>query len=417
MPAKTSVREAQIQQLIRREMDTRRGGDRYARVQDNPFIPVKGAAAVSTFSIDVDTASYTNVRQYLMRSNQLPPPSAVRIEEMINYFDYSYEGPDGNSAAPFAAHIELARCPVEVRQPAGSSGSEGPRNRFPGTPGLEPGVPRGRFRFDEPAQQTALVVDGLRQLTHELGENDRVAIVVYASAEGLALPSTPGTDKDTILGVLDRLNAGGSTAGGAGIELAYTIAQENFVEGGVNRVILCTDGDFNVGVSDTAGLQRLAERKAQEANVFLTVLGFGRGNLNDEMMETISNKGNGNYHYIDNSREARKVLIEQMSGTLVTIAKDVKIQIEFNPAHVAAYRLIGYENRCWLERILMTTRRTPAKLAPGTRSRRCTNSSRPAWRRRTVTPSRSNTRTNQPPTARPASAAKMTIGLTTSSSR
>jgi Ca-activated chloride channel family protein len=190
-----------------------------------------------------------------------------------------------------------------------------------------------------------LVVDGLKYLTRELGENDRVAIVVYASAQGLALPSTPGTEQEAILSTLSNLAAGGSTAGGAGIKLAYQVAEDNFIEGGANRVILCTDGDFNVGVTSTAELQRMAEEKAKGTGVFLTVLGFGRGNLNDAMMETISNKGNGNYHYVDNLREARRVLVEQMTGTLVTIAKDVKIQVEFNPAKVAGYRLIGYENR------------------------------------------------------------------------
>ena len=190
-----------------------------------------------------------------------------------------------------------------------------------------------------------LVIHGLKRLTEELGENDRVAIVVYASSEGLALPSTSGEKQEAINQALARLRAGGSTAGGAGIKLAYKVAQENFIQGGVNRVILCTDGDFNVGTTSTAELEALAERKANETGVFLTALGFGRGNLNDAMMESITNKGNGNYHYVDSYREAQKVLVEEVSGTLVTIAKDVKIQIEFNPAHVAGYRLIGYENR------------------------------------------------------------------------
>jgi Ca-activated chloride channel family protein len=184
----------------------------------------------------------------------------------------------------------------------------------------------------------------MKLLAGQLGENDRVAIVVYASAEGLVLPSTPGVERAKIVAALDELQAGGSTAGGAGIELAYRIAQENFIEGGVNRVLLCTDGDFNVGTTSTAALERMVEERAT-SGVFLSVLGFGRGNLNDAMMETISNKGNGNYAYIDSISEARKVLVEQMGGTLVTIAKDVKIQVEFNPARVAAYRLIGYENR------------------------------------------------------------------------
>ena len=198
--------------------------------------------------------------------------------------------------------------------------------------------------MDEP-NKLPLVVYGLEQLTRELGENDRVAIVVYANSEGLVLPSTVGSDQRTILAALGQLQAGGSTAGGAGIQLAYQIAEDNFVKGGTNRVILCTDGDFNVGVTSTAELERLCEQKAKDTGVFLSVLGFGRGNLNDAMMEAIADHGNGNYHYIDNRTESRRVLVEEMTGTLVTIAKDVKIQVEFNPRQVAGYRLIGYENR------------------------------------------------------------------------
>ena len=320
-------------------------GDRYAAIHDNAFIVPDKAAAVSTFSIDVDTASYTNVRQFILQSQMLPPPDAVRIEELINYFDYSYDPPKADAPEPFATDIQVARCPWQSEHllaRVAIKGRELDADKRPKSNLV--------FLVDvsgsmDDSNKLPLVVAGLRQLAQELSENDRVAIVVYASAEGLALPSTNGTEKATILAALDRLNAGGSTAGGAGIELAYKIAQQNFIPDGVNRVILCTDGDFNVGVSDTEGLQRLAEQKAAEADVFLTVLGFGRGNLNDEMMETISNKGNGNYHYIDNLREARKVLIEEMSATLVTIAKDVKIQIEFNPSRIAKYRLIGYENR------------------------------------------------------------------------
>jgi Ca-activated chloride channel family protein len=198
--------------------------------------------------------------------------------------------------------------------------------------------------MDQP-NKLPLVVYGLEQLTRELGENDRVAIVVYASSEGLVLPSMPGNNQQVILAALGQLRAGGSTAGGAGIQLAYQIAEDNFIEGGTNRVILCTDGDFNVGVTSTAELERLCEQKAKETGVFLSVLGFGRGNLNDAMMEAIADHGNGNYHYVDNRAEARRVLVEEMTGTLVTIAKDVKIQVEFNPRQVAGYRLIGYENR------------------------------------------------------------------------
>jgi Ca-activated chloride channel family protein len=320
--------------------------DQYARIHDNPFLPVTAANTdhrLSTFSIDVDTASYANVRQFLMQSHTLPPPDAVRIEELVNYFDYDYTPPTGD--VPFAANVEVAGCPWApdhrlVR--VGIKGREMERNQRP--------LSNLVFLIDvsgsmnEP-NKLPLLVEGMKQLTRELGENDRVAIVVYASTEGLALDSTLGTDQSKILAALDQLQAGGSTAGGAGIQLAYKIAQQNFIKGAVNRVILCTDGDFNVGVTSPAELERMAETNAKETGVFLTVLGFGRGNLNDAMMEQVADKGNGNYHYIDTRREAGKVLVEEMTGTLVTIAKDVKIQVEFNPAKVAGYRLIGYENR------------------------------------------------------------------------
>jgi Ca-activated chloride channel family protein len=336
-------------------------GDQYTRIVENPFIKAEGANAVSTFSIDVDTASYANVRQFLLGMNTLPPPDAVRIEELINYFQYDYAGPKDNAtdtaaadappgsdeaaAAPFAAHVEVAGCPWRPEHRLvriGIKGRELERDKRP----------RSNLVFlvdvsgsmNEP-NKLPLVVYGLEQLTRELGENDRVAIVVYASSEGLVLPSTSGSDQQAILTALGQLQAGGSTAGGAGIQLAYQIAEDNFIEGGTNRVILCTDGDFNVGVTSTAELERMCQQKAKDTGVFLSVLGFGRGNLNDAMMEAIADHGNGNYHYVDNRTEARRVLVEEMTGTLITIAKDVKIQVEFNPHQVAGYRLIGYENR------------------------------------------------------------------------
>ena len=320
--------------------------DQYARIHDNPFLPVSAANTdhrLSTFSIDVDTASYANVRQFLTQSHQLPPPDAVRIEELVNYFDYDYTPPTGD--VPFAANVEVAGCPWApdhrlVR--VGIKGREMERTQRPLSNLVFLIDVSGSM--DEP-NKLPLLVQGMKELTRELGENDRVAIVVYASSEGLALDSTLGTDQSKILAALDQLRAGGSTAGGAGIQLAYQVAQKNFIKGGVNRVILCTDGDFNVGVTSPAELERMAETNAKETGVFLTVLGFGRGNLNDAMMEQVADKGNGNYHYIDTQREARKVLVEEMTGTLVAIAKDVKIQVEFNPAQVAGYRLIGYENR------------------------------------------------------------------------
>ncbi len=336
-------------------------GDQYTRIVENPFVKAEGGAAVSTFSIDVDTASYTNVRQFLMQMNTLPPPDAVRIEELINYFDYNYAPPTDDSRlrlsddgrenesaaapAPFAAHVEVAGCPWATDHRLvriGIKGRELDRSKRPQSNLVFLVDVSGSM--NDPAK-LPLVVYGLQQLTRELGENDRVAIVVYASSEGLVLPSTPGTKQDEILAALGRLRAGGSTAGGAGIHLAYQLAEDNFIAGGTNRVILCTDGDFNVGVTSTAELQRMVEQKAKDTKVFLSVLGFGRGNLNDAMMEAISDHGNGNYHYVDNRTEARRVLVEEMTGTLVTIAKDVKIQVEFNPRQVAGYRLIGYENR------------------------------------------------------------------------
>lgn len=319
--------------------------DQYAAIQENAFTKPLGEDALSTFSIDVDTASYSNARQYLMGQRRLPPSDAVRVEELVNYFDYSYADPDAESEDPFTASMEVAPCPwkpehrlvrigikgreVEVDQRPLSnlvflidvSGSMNDRNKLP------------------------LVVEGLKALTERLGENDRVAIVVYAGSQGVVLPSTSGEQKDEIRSALGRLQAGGSTAGGAGLKLAYELAEQNQIPGGVNRVVLCTDGDFNVGLTGTEELAKLVETRAKDTSVFLTVLGFGRGNLNDAMLETISGRGDGHYAYIDNEKEARRVLSRNLSGTLVTIAKDVKLQVEFNPAKVASYRLIGYENR------------------------------------------------------------------------
>src|SRR4029079_10192849 len=253
--------------------------------------------------------------------------------------------PKQSDEAPFAAHVEVTMCPWAPEHRLariGIKGREMDRNKRPQSNLVFLVDVSGSM--NEPAK-LPLVVYGLEQLTRELGENDHIAIVVYAGTEGLVLPSTSGSKQDTILAALAKLQAGGSTAGGAGIQLAYQIAEDNFIKGGTNRVILCTDGDFNVGVTNTADLQRLVEKKAKETGVFLSTLGFGRSNLNDAMMVAISDHGNGNYHYIDNRTEARRVLVREMTGTLVTIAKDVKIQVEFNPAKVAGYRLIGYEKR------------------------------------------------------------------------
>lgn len=316
-------------------------GDRYAPIVENAFLEVKNAP-LSTFSIDVDTASYSKVRMYLMQQGVLPRPDAVRIEELVNYFTYEYAPP--TDERPFAAHLEVAECPWTpahrlVR--VGIKGKEIDRDRRPASNLV--------FLLDVSGSMNhpnklPLVKQGMKMLVDQLSENDSVAIVVYASATGLVLEPTSGDHKQVILDALDRLHAGGSTNGGAGIQLAYQTALDHFIRGGVNRVILCTDGDFNVGVTGTDELVRMAEQNAK-TGVFLSVLGFGMGNHNDAMLEQISGKGNGNYAFIDTEAEARKVLVEQMAGTLVTIAKDVKIQVEFNPRQVAAYRLIGYENR------------------------------------------------------------------------
>ncbi len=317
------------------------GGDKYELITENPFLSAK-QNPLSTFSIDVDTASYSKARMFLFDHNSLPPADAVRIEEFVNYFDYDYAGPTDEH--PFAANVEIAECPWKPEHRlvrVGIKGKEMPQQQRP--------LSNLVFLIDvsgsmNQPNKLPLLQQGMKMLVEQLGENDRAAIVVYAGAAGLVLPSTSGDQKQDIISALERLTAGGSTNGGQGIQLAYQVALDNFIVGGTNRVILCSDGDFNVGITSNAELIRLVEENAKQ-NIFLTVLGFGIGNHNDAMLEQISNKGNGNYAFIDTELEARKVLVEQMSATLVTIAKDVKIQVEFNPAKVAAYRLIGYENR------------------------------------------------------------------------
>ncbi len=316
------------------------GGESYAQVTDNPF---RSAAKepLSTFSIDVDTASYANVRRYL-RGGSLPPKDAVRIEELVNYFTYTYAKPKGET--PFSVDAEVAACPWNSEHKLARialKGREIPeQSRKPGNLVFLLDVSGSM----SDANKLPLLKSGLKMLVQNLNAKDKVTIVVYAGAEGLALPPTPCTNKQTIIEALDRLESGGSTNAGAGIELAYKLAQENFIQGGVNRVILATDGDFNVGVTSQDALVQLIEQKAKQG-VFLTVLGLGMGNYKDSTLELLADKGNGNYGYIDTEAEAKKMLVEQMGATLVTIAKDVKIQVEFNPAKVGAYRLVGYENR------------------------------------------------------------------------
>lgn len=296
---------------------------------------------LSTFSIDVDAASYSNIRRFI-NNGQRPPKDAVRIEEMINYFEYDYPQPAGEH--PFEIITEISRAPWNEEHKLMHIGLQG--KRIP-TEHLPPS--NLVFLLDVSGSMNApnklpLLKASFRLLTDQLREQDRVAIVVYAGAAGVVLNATPGSEKRTILDALERLEAGGSTAGGAGLRLAYQIAKENFKEGGNNRIVLATDGDFNVGESSNAAMERLVEEQREEG-IYLSVLGFGMGNYKDSKMEILADKGNGNYAYIDNIQEAQKVLVSEFGGTLFTIARDVKLQVEFNPAKVKAYRLIGYENR------------------------------------------------------------------------
>lgn len=312
----------------------------YKKDPENDFMTVK-ANPLSTMSVDVDRASYANVRRFI-NEGQIPPPDAVRIEEMINYFEYNYPQPTDDK--PLSINTELTDCPwqkehkllhigmqaitvnTEDLPPSNLvflvdvSGSMGTYNKLP------------------------LVKSALKMLTTQLRPQDKISIVVYAGSAGLVLPATYGSQKKTIYNALDRLEAGGSTAGGAGIKLAYNVAMENYIRGGNNRVILATDGDFNVGVSGDNELEELIVKERQKG-IALTCLGFGMGNYKDSKMEVLADKGNGNYSYIDNAEEAEKTLVKEFGGTIFTVAKDVKAQIEFNPEYVQAYRLVGYENR------------------------------------------------------------------------
>ena len=312
----------------------------YAEINENRFRLVKDHP-LSTFSIDVDTASYSNVRRFL-NEGRLPPADAVRIEELINYFRFDYPNP-GNGA-PVSVTTELGAAPWNPKHRLALVGLRSTPIRQEKTP------PRNlTFLLDvsgsmAPPNRLPLVKTAMRMLVDTLRPEDKVAIVVYAGASGLCLPATSGEDKQQIQAALERLSAGGSTNGASGIQLAYNIASENFVRGGINRVILATDGDFNVGVTSQSELTRLIEEK-RERGIFLSVLGVGDNNLKDSTMEALADKGNGNYSYLDSIQEARRVLIKEAGATLVTVAKDVKLQIEFNPSKVAGYRLIGYENR------------------------------------------------------------------------
>lgn len=312
----------------------------YDLIEENPFLRV-GNNPLSTFSIDVDAASYSNVRRFI-NEGKLPPKDAVRIEELINYFPYQYPQPEGDS--PFSVSTEISQSPWNLNHRLVQIGLQGKKISTQNLPASNLVFLLDVSGSMEDPNKLPLLKSAFRLLVNELRANDQVSIVVYAGAAGVVLPPTPGNQKDKIFDALENLQAGGSTAGGEGIQLAYKLAKENFIQSGNNRIILASDGDFNVGVSSDSELVRLIEQKREEG-VFLTVLGVGMGNLQDSKMEKLANKGNGNYAYLDNLLEAKKVLVKEIGGTLVTIAKDVKIQVEFNPAKVQAYRLIGYENR------------------------------------------------------------------------
>lgn len=314
--------------------------EEYSSFAENRFKDAK-SDPLSTFSLDVDVASYSNVRR-MINQGKKPEKDAVRIEQFINYFSYNYPNPTGKHPVNIITETQL--CPwneehLLVR--IGVKAKEVPSEKIPASNFV--------FLIDvsgsmESPNRLPLVKSSLKLLTNNLRDKDQVAIVVYAGAAGEVLPSTSGADKQKILEALDGLRAGGSTAGGAGIELAYKVAQKNFIEGGNNRVILCTDGDFNVGISSEKGLENLIEEK-RKTGVYLTVLGYGMGNYKDNKLQILSQKGNGNHAYIDNLQEANRVLVQEFGSTMYAVAKDVKMQVEFNPAYVNAYRLIGYESR------------------------------------------------------------------------
>ena len=314
--------------------------EEYNHVSENRFLSAK-ETPLSTFSVDVDAASYSNMRRFI-NQGQLPPKDAIRTEELVNYFSYDYAKPTG--VDPVRITTEVGVCPWNEKHRLvriGLKAKEIPTANLPESNLVflidVSGSMFGPTRLD-------LVKSSLKLLVNNLREKDKVAIVVYAGSAGEKLPSTSGSDKQKIREALDELQAGGSTAGGEGIRLAYKIARKNFIKGGNNRVILCTDGDFNVGVSSKVGLESLIEEE-RKSGVFLTVLGYGMGNYKDNKMQALAEKGNGNHAYIDNIQEANKVLVNEFGGTISTVAKDVKLQIEFNPAQVEAYRLIGYESR------------------------------------------------------------------------
>lgn len=337
-------------------------GDTYAGVAENGFRSAQ-KEPLSTFSIDVDAASYSNVRRFLQQG-QLPPPEAVRVEEMLNYFQYDYPQPAATAAEPFRVITEQAQCPWNPQHQLVQVALQA---RKVATDKLPPA--NLVFLVDVSGSMSGpdrlgLVQQGLKLLVQQLRPQDKVALVVYAGAAGTVLPPTAGSEKATIRRAIDNLNAGGSTAGGAGLRLAYDVARQNFNAQGNNRVIICSDGDFNVGEQSDQAMERLVVQQ-RESGVFLTVLGVGRGNYQDQKMELLADKGNGNYAYLDNLDEARRVLVGQFGGTLFTLAQDVKLQVEFNPARVREYRLVGYENRLLAAEDFNNDRKDAGELGSG----------------------------------------------------
>jgi Ca-activated chloride channel homolog len=332
----------------------------YSVIEENEFLAVK-KNPLSTFSIDVDNASYANIRRFI-NNGQKPPKDAVRIEEMINYFQYDYPQPDNEQ--PFSINTEVSTAPWNPKHKLMLIGLQGKKVAMENLPpsNLTFLIDVSGSMADE--NKLPLLKQAFKLLIRQLRPQDKVAIVVYAGAAGLVLPPTAGNEKDKIINALENLQAGGSTAGGEGIILAYQIAQQNFIPNGNNRVILATDGDFNVGASSDAEMVRLVEDKRQ-TGVFLTCLGLGMGNYKDSKLESLANKGNGNFAYIDNIQEANKVFVKEFGGTLFTIAKDVKLQLEFNPTKVKAYRLIGYENRMLVDEDFNDDKKDAGELGAG----------------------------------------------------
>ena len=340
--------------------DIERNNESYDEIHENEFLSTT-SKPLSTFSIDVDGASYSNVRRFI-NQGQRPPKDAVRVEELINYFDYNYEVEFGSK--PFGLHYEIGPCPWNEKHQLVHIGIQGKEIKSDKRP-----ASNLVFLIDvsgsmKNPNKLPLLVQSFKLLITQLDENDKVAIVTYAGQAGVVLPPTSGNNRDKINSALDRLSAGGSTAGAHGIVTAYDLATTNYLKNGNNRVILATDGDFNVGIQANDELEQLIE-KHRNKGIFLNVLGFGMGNYKDAKMQRLANHGNGQHAYIDNIHEARKIFVDELQGTLFTIAKDVKIQVEFNPAYVDHYRLIGYENRLLKDRDFNDDKKDAGEIGAG----------------------------------------------------